>query len=78
MLLVNLLMIAIVMVGIFLLAFGIMDDKEVQVFFGALITLTPLFWLTFEFSLLPIVPVFASSIMYIVRGRKQKQVENNS
>lgn len=50
--------------------------KKYKCFFGALIVLTPLLWLTFEFSLLPIVPVFSLSIMYIVRG--EKQIENDN
>lgn len=78
MLWINLLMILVVMLGLILFAFGIMKAKDIQVFFGALIVLTPIFWLTFGFNLLPLAPIFSLSIMYFVRATESKKSESTN
>ncbi|WP_026866713.1 hypothetical protein [Jeotgalicoccus marinus] len=75
----NLLMIVLVIVGLLIFAYGIFKASDVQVFFGELIVFTPIFWLTFDFNLLPLAPVFSLSVMYFLQSiNSKKQVENNS
>ncbi len=56
--------------GLFLFAYGLNTNSSLSVFFGSLFVLAPIAWLTLGVAFLPLTPVLALVIIYVLQRRK--------
>ena len=55
--------------GLLLFAYGLDTNSSLSVFFGSLFVLVPIAWLTFGVDFLPLTPVLALLIIYVLQRR---------
>lgn len=55
--------------GLLLFAYGLKINSSLSVFFGSLIALAPVSWLTFGVGFLPMIPVLALVIIYVLQKK---------
>lgn len=56
--------------GLFLFATGLNTNSSLSVFFGSLFVLAPIAYLTLGVAFLPLTPVLALVIIYVLQRRK--------